>query len=68
MEIDPDDDLDLDLQLTKKEFNNLCNELYTRTSKLIDDTLKMAKLRTNEIDYVVNNHEKIFHYDRKYFP
>ena len=59
---------DLDVQLTKIKFNELCGELYTRTSKLIDDTLRMAKLRTDDIDHVVNNHKKPFHSDRKYLP
>ena len=57
MDIDIDGHLDLNVQLTKKKFNELCEELYTRTSRLIDDTLKMAKLRTDDIDHVVNNHE-----------
>ena len=57
MDIGSYDHLDLDVQLTKIKFNELCEELYTRTSKLIDDTLRMANLRTNEINHVVNNHE-----------
>ena len=57
MDIDLDCHLDLDVQLTKIKFNELCEELYTRTSNLIDDTLRMAKLRTDDIDHVVNNHE-----------
>ena len=58
MDIDPDYDSDLEVQLTRIKFNELCEELYTRTSKLIDDTLRMAKFRTDDIDHVVNNHEK----------
>ena len=50
------------------KFNELCKELYTRTSNLIDDTLRMAKLGTDDINYVVNNHEKPFHSGRKYLP
>ena len=57
MDIDLDSHLDLNVQLTKIKFNELCEELYTRTSNLIDDTLRMAKLRTDDIDHVVNNHE-----------
>ena len=68
LDINSDGHLDLDVQLTKIKFNELCEELYTRTSRLIEDALKMAKLRTNDIDHVVNNHEKSFHSDRKYFP
>ena len=68
LDIDLDGHSDLHVQLTKIKFNELCEELYTRTSKLIDDTLRMAKLRTDDIDHVVNNHEKPFHSDRKYLP
>ena len=57
LDVGPDCHLDLDVKLTKEKFNELCKELYTRTSKLIDDTLRMAKFRTDDIDYVVNNHE-----------
>ena len=56
LDIGPDCYLDLNVQLTKMKFNELCEELYTRTSRLIDDTLGMAKLRTDDIDHVVNNH------------
>ena len=68
MDIDLDGHLDLDVQLTKIKFNELCKELYTKTSKLIDDTLKMAILKTDDIDHVVNNHEEPFYSGRKYFP
>ena len=68
LDIGPDCHLDLNVQLTKIKFNELCEELYTRTSRLIDDTLGMAKLRTDDIDHVVNNHEKPFHSNRKYLP
>ena len=44
-------------RIWKKKLNELCKELYIRTSKLIDDTLRMAKLKTDDIDHVVNNHE-----------
>ena len=67
LDIGPDCYLDLNVQLTKIKFNELCEELYTRTSRLIDDTLGMANFRTDDIDHVVNNHEKPFHSDRKYF-
>ena len=60
LDIGSDCHLDLDVQLTKIKFNELCEELYTRTSKLIDDTIKMANLRTDEIDHVVNNHANPF--------
>ena len=62
-----DDHLDLDVQLTTIKFNELCEEFYTRASRLIDDTLRMANLRTDDIDHAVNNHEKLFHSVRKYF-
>ena len=68
LEINLDGDSDLDVELTKIKFNELCEELYSKTTKLIDDTLKMAKIKTDEIDHVVNNHEKSFHSDRKYLP
>ena len=57
LDIGSDDHLDLNVELTKKKFNELCKGLYARTSKLIDDTLGMANLRTNNINHVVNNHE-----------
>ena len=68
LDINQDDHLDLNVKLTKEKFNELCEELYTRTSKLTDDTLRMTNLRTDDIDHVVNNHEKPFHSDRKYLP
>ena len=58
MDVDPDGHLDLNVKLTKEKFNELCEEFCTRTSRLIDDTLKMANLRIDDIDHVVNNHEK----------
>ena len=58
MDIGLDDYSDLDVQLTKIKVNELCEDLYTKTSNLIDDTLRMANLRTDDIDHVVNNHEK----------
>ena len=57
MDLDLNAHLDLDVQLTKIKFNELCEELYTRASKLIDDTLRMANFRTDDIDHVVNNRE-----------
>ena len=68
LDIGSDGHLNLHVELTKKKFNELCEELYTRTSRLIDDALRMAKFRTDDIDHVVNNYEKFFHSDRKYFP
>ena len=67
-DIDLNDHLDLNVRLTKMKFNELCEELCTKTAKLVDDALRMAKLRTDEIDHVVSNHEKSFHSDRKYLP
>ena len=67
MDIDIDEHSDLHVELTKKKFNELCEELYTRTSKLIDDTLRMANFKTDDIEHVVNNQEKPYHFDRKYF-
>ena len=68
LDFGPDRHLDLDVELTKIKFNELCEELYTRVFNLVDDTLRMANLRTDDIDHVVNNHEKPFHSVRKYFP
>ena len=68
LDIGSDGNLDLNVQLTKIKFNELCEELYAKTSKLIDDTLRMANLKTDDIDHVVNNLEKLFHSDRKYLP
>ena len=66
LDIGSDDHFDLNVQLTKKKLNELCEELYTRTSRLIDDTLKMAKLGTDDIDHVVNNHKKSSRSGRNY--
>ena len=68
LDIDLNTYFDLNIRLTKMKFNELCEELYTRTSSLIDDTLRMAKLRTDDIDHVVNNHEKILPFWSKMFP
>ena len=59
LDVGSDHYLDLNVQLTKIKFNELCEELYTRTSRLIDDTLRMANLRTDDIDHVVSNHETL---------
>ena len=56
LDIDLDDDSDLNVQLTKEKLNELCEELCTRTSRLIDDTLRMASFGTDDIDHIVNNH------------
>ncbi|PAV81866.1 hypothetical protein WR25_17308 isoform C [Diploscapter pachys] len=53
LDIDLDDDSDLNVELTKTKFNELCEELYTRTSKLIDDALRMANFRTDDIDHIL---------------
>ena len=58
LDIDLNDHPDLHVELTKIKFNELCKELYTRAFNLVDNTLRMAKLRTDEIDHVVNNHDK----------
>ena len=57
LDIGSDDHLDLNIELTKEKFNELCKEFYSKTINLIDDTLRMAKFRTDDIDHVVNNHE-----------
>ena len=57
LDIDLNTHLDLNVRLTKRKFNELCEELYTRTSRLIGDTLRMANLKADNIDHVVNNHE-----------
>ncbi|PAV85792.1 hypothetical protein WR25_14381 isoform A [Diploscapter pachys] len=53
LDIDLNVHLDLNVQLTKEKLNELCEELYTRTFKLIDDALRMANLRTDDIDHVI---------------
>ena len=58
LDIGSDDHSDLHVQLTKIKLNELCEELYTQTSRLVEDTLRMAKLRTDDIDHVVNNYKK----------
>ena len=57
LDIGSDDHLDLHVELTKIKFNELCEKLYIGIPTLIEDTLKMANLRTDDIDHVVNNHE-----------
>ena len=56
LDIDLNAHLDLNVKLTKMKFNELCEELCTRTSRLIDDTLRMAGFGTDDIDHIVNNH------------
>ena len=53
IDIDLDSHLDLHVELTKIKFNELCEELYSKTNKLIDETLNMKGLQTDDIDYVV---------------
>ena len=57
LDINQGDHLDLNVELTKEKFNELCKEFYSKTINLIDDTLRMAKFSTDDIDHVVNNHE-----------
>ena len=44
---------DLDVDLTKTKFNELCDGLFTKAIDLIDETLRMAQLHENDISHVV---------------
>ena len=53
LDIDLNDHSDLDVKLTKIKFNELCEELYSKTTKLIDEALNTKGLQASDIDYVV---------------
>ena len=42
-----------DLELTRKEFEDLCNELFEKCRKLINESIKEADLKSEEIEDII---------------
>ena len=49
------DEVDLEVQLTKSQLNRLCSDLFTRAIEQVDSALNTAQMTSNDIDYVVNH-------------
>ncbi len=58
--------------VTRSDFENLCDDLFQKTIKILEETLKKAKLKKNNIDYIIlvggsTKIPKIQEYLRNYF-
>ena len=53
IQLDINDNLDLNVTLTKEKFNELCSDLFDKAMVYVDRALNMAKLSPNQLDYVV---------------
>ena len=49
------DEVDLEVQLTKSQLNKLCSDLFTKAIHQVDSALNTAQMTSNDINFVVNN-------------
>ena len=49
------DEVDLEVPLTKSQLNQLCSDLFIRAIHQVDSVLNTAQMTSNDIDYVVNH-------------
>ncbi|PAV58018.1 hypothetical protein WR25_16254 [Diploscapter pachys] len=47
------DEVDLEVQLTKSQLNRLCSDLFTRAIEQVDSALNTAQMTSNDINYVI---------------
>ena len=65
-------DEDFVISVARADFENLCDDLFQKTIKILEETLKKAKLNKNNIDYIIlvggsTKIPKIQEYLRDYF-
>ncbi|PAV59104.1 hypothetical protein WR25_10794 [Diploscapter pachys] len=51
--LDINDDLEINVRLTKEKFNELCSDLFERAMTFVDRALNMAQLTPEKIDHVI---------------
>ncbi|PAV84163.1 hypothetical protein WR25_17167 [Diploscapter pachys] len=51
--LDINDDLDLNVELTRDKFNELCGELFRKTVQIVDVAMNSGQLTDNQIDSVI---------------
>ena len=44
---------DLDMEVSRAQFNKLCKPYFDKTLKITEETLKRAKLKITDIDEIV---------------
>ena len=47
------DELEVDVELTKVKFNELCDELFNKSMELVDKGLNTAQISAKQLDHVV---------------
>ena len=66
--MDISDEQEVNVELTKVKFNELCNELLNKSMELVDKGLNTARISSEQLDHVVilnfisNNQIKSPHY------
>ena len=57
IQLDINDDLDLNVTLTKEKFNELCNDLFDKAMVYVDKALNTARISADQLNYVVRTIE-----------
>ena len=62
------DEQEIDVELTKVKFNEICSELFNKSMELVDKGLNTAQISSEQLDHVVilsfmlYNQMNSFHY------
>ena len=51
--MDINDEREVNVELTKVKFNELCNEIFSKSMELVDKGLKTARISSEQLDHVV---------------
>ena len=51
--MDINDEREVNVELTKIKFNELCNELFNKSMELVDKGLNTARISSEQLDHVV---------------
>ena len=51
--MDINDEREVNVELTKIKFNELCNEIFSKSMELVDKGLKTARISSEQLDHVV---------------
>ena len=51
--MDIDSEREVNVELTKVQFNELCNELFNKSMELVDKGLNTAQISSEQLDHVV---------------
>ena len=66
--MDINDEREVNVELTKVKFNELCNKIFNKSMKLVDKGLNTAQISPEQLDHVVipnfmfNNQKSPLHY------